>query len=97
MASEYRGIYVAAGATVTVHTGAGWLTGLVASHGQTTAQTVTVYDGTAAVGSPRLRVHVGPERSPAGMMWTPGQAIRIETGLTVVAGGCDVLVWAVRE
>lgn len=95
MASEYRGTYVAAGAPALVHAGAGWLSGVVASHAQAAAQTVTIYDNTAAAGVPVLVVHVAPAASPAVVMLTPGQAIPFSTGLVVDPGGCDVGVWAV--
>ena len=95
MATEYRGVYVAAGSTETVHVGAGWLMGVVASHAQAAAQTVTIYDNMAAAGPPLLVLHVAPEASTAVVMWTPGQAMGFGVGLVVVAGGCDVGVWAV--
>ncbi len=95
MASEYRGTYVGAGSPALVHTGAGWLTGVVASHGQAAAQTVIVRDGTTGAGTVVCFLHVAPEASPTLLMLTPGQAIPFETGLHVDPGGCDVGVWAV--
>lgn len=95
MATEYRGTYIAASTPTLIHTGAGWLSGWVASHAQATAQTVTIYDNTAAAGTPVAVVHVAPEASPAALMLTPGQAIAFGIGLYVVPGGCDVGVWAV--
>lgn len=94
MATEYRGTYIAASTPALVHTGAGWLSGVVASHAQAAAQTVTIYDNVAAAGVPALVVHVAPGASPAVIMLTPAQAVGFSTGLYVDPGGCDVGVWA---
>ncbi len=93
MATEYRGVVVPGG-TATVHTGAGYVTGWLLSHDRAAAQQVVMYDAITARGAVVASVWVGPGAAVL-VLLTPGQAIPFGTGLTVAAGACEAMVWAV--
>ena len=94
----YHGRYVAGGGgAVTLHTGAGRLFALLLSHNQTSAQTVTLYDNTAASGTVLAQMHLHPQQSPTYLRLgaAPGreEGLQFSHGLTVDPGTCDVMLW----
>ncbi len=94
MATKYSGKYITAG-TITVHTGQGYVKGILISHNQGAAQQVVFYDNTTGSGTVVLRVTLPANPAPFYCMFEPG-AIAFATGLTVVApANVDVNVWAV--
>lgn len=80
--------------TKTVHAGKGAVVGLVVSHEESTTQTVTVYDSLEASGLVLMRLKVHAERSPFYIVFPSKYRPRFNTGLTVAAGNCDVVVIA---
>jgi hypothetical protein len=77
-------------------TGAGILRGLIISHDQTTAQSVTFYDNTAASGTILLKVWVAPEQCPVHLEWQRAESPSFSTGLSyaVSHANVEVSVWA---
>ena len=83
------------GSTATLHSAAGRLLGFLISHTQTTIQTVTFYDNTAASGTVLLVVDVSHNETPAYIMFPRDAAPAFSTGLHVNQGNCNVAVWSV--
>jgi len=92
MKTMIRGAYYVTSAA-TVHTDAGILLGLLISHAEAAAQTVTLYDNTAASGTVLLAVTVAPEASPVHLVFPRDLAPAFTTGLHVVPGACKVAIW----
>ena len=82
-------------AAATVHTGPGLLLGLLISHAEAAAQTVTLYDNTSAAGTVLLAIDVAPEASPAHLVFPRDLAPAFATGLHVVPGACKVALWGI--
>lgn len=88
-------------ADTTIHTGRGRIMGYLISHAESTVQTVTFYDNTAASGTVAHLVHVAPEQSPVFIQFARRVdesklfGIDFDTGLTVVPGNCAVAVWCI--
>ena len=78
-----------------VHTGSGLLYALLASHAETTAQVVSLYDGLAETGEPLLRIYVAAEQSPYFLNFQDRLSVPFITGLTVQPGNCEVNLWLV--
>ncbi len=90
--SVYKGARVS-GATTTIHSGPGWFLGFLISHGQGTAQTVTIYNNTSGSGTILVQVTQPPNVQPL-FVWFP-ESIEFDRGLTVVApANVEVNVWA---
>jgi hypothetical protein len=85
-------------ASTLIHTGAGYLAGLVVSVDGATAVTVTCYDNTAASGTKIFEVNISPEsvQQPFQVFFDDRFAPRFQTGLYVsIAGlGGVVNLWA---
>ncbi|MGD8466366.1 MAG: hypothetical protein PVI09_21115 [Anaerolineae bacterium] len=88
-------VYSRIPSSATVHSGAGVLRGYLISHSETTIQTVTFYDNTAASGTVLLIVKVAPEQVPLRHMFGRDDVLSFSTGLSVDVGNCDICVWAV--
>lgn len=90
----------AGGGAVTLHTGSGRVLAYLISHAQATAQTVTVYDNTAASGTILNRIHIAPEQCPIYIRFSQtsedqekAYTVPFTTGLTVNPGMfCDIHV-----
>ena len=100
ISSNHDGLLVAAGTTPTLHSTAGRLLGYLVSHDQTSVQTITFYDNTAASGTVLHRIHVAPEQCPYYVRFGAPphrrEGIKFTTGLTVDPGAnCDLAIWSV--
>ncbi|HEC61430.1 hypothetical protein LCGC14_0705750 [marine sediment metagenome] len=95
MGSIYSGSGGFVGAeTKTIHKGKGSLISMIVSHNSYYIKTVTVYDSLSASGLVLMRLKVAPERSPFYVIFPSKYRPRFNTGLTVAAGDCDVVVIA---
>ncbi len=83
--------------TANVVTGAGYVRGLMVSHNQVTAQTVTLYDNTAASGTILMQFYLAPECCPFFVLWPISEAPHFTTGLSYVATNCEISLWAVKD
>ena len=97
MAKTIRnGYYLASGgSTVTVHSNAGLLVALLISTAQSTVQTITLYDNTAASGTVIAQLSVQPSNTPVHITFPRERGIPFSTGLHINQGNCDVHVWSV--
>jgi hypothetical protein len=92
----HNGYFLAAGgSSATLHSAAGRLLGFLISHTQTSIQTVTFYDNTAASGTVILTVDVSHNETPRYTTFPRDAAIPFSTGLHVAQGNCNVAVWSV--
>ena len=93
-----KGTYIAAGSGTLHITGAGDLLAILASHSQSTPQTVTFYNATAATGGTQmLTLIVAPEQSPFFLRFPRGEAIPFSTGLYVVNTNVYLNLWTVED
>ena len=84
--------YCPADANKVVHSTEGALLGIVASHGETTAQTVILYDNSAASGDVLLKVTLPASCAPVSIFFPERVPLRFVTGLAVTPGKCNVFV-----
>jgi hypothetical protein len=92
----HTGYFLAAGgSTATLHSAAGRLLAFLIAHTQTSIQTVTFYDNTAASGTKILVVDVSRNETPAYIVFERDAGIAFSTGLHVDQGNCNVAVWSV--
>ena len=90
------GYFLAAGgSSATLHSAAGRLLAFLISHAQTSIQTVTFYDNTAASGTVILTVDVSHNETPRYLAFPRNAGIEFTTGLHVAQGNCDVAVWRI--
>ena len=78
-------------------TGAGVLRGFLVSTAQTTPQTVTLYDNTAASGTILAVVYLNPAQSPFFLMLDRHDRLAFATGLSYAGANCELLIWAVKH
>jgi hypothetical protein len=85
-------------AATLVHTGAGYLAGLVVSVDGATPLTLTCYDNTAASGTIIFQAHISPEtvQQPFVIFFEDRFAPRFATGLYVAVSGIgfSINLWA---
>ena len=77
----------------TLHTGSGRLAGLILSHGESSAQSVTVYDAVSSADAAKVTlavITVAPQASPAILYFEPDYPF--SRGLVIVPGNCSVQV-----
>lgn len=86
-----RAGYVEAGSAKNIISGRGSIIAILISHSQTSAQSVTLYDGISVSGDVLVKIHVAPEQSPAWIILPDNYPLRFSNGLTVDPGDhCDV-------
>lgn len=85
-------IPASAGATL-VHNGPGVITGLLISHGEASAQTVILYNGTSASDPVLGKIVVNQDQPPVHLKFSMVEALRFSNGLTVNPASCEVLVF----
>lgn len=77
----------------TLHTGSGRLAGLILSHGESSAQSVAVYDAVSSSDAGKVIlavITVAPGASPATLYFEPDYPF--SRGLVIVPGNCKVQV-----
>lgn len=80
--------------TTVLHTGSGFLRGILLSHDQAAAEATTLYDNTAASGTVLLRLHVWPDQACNLILFSERYKIPFSTGLTIAPGAnTDAHVW----
>lgn len=94
----WSGPGLSGGASNPIHSHSGRILAVLVSHAETTAQTVTFYDGTS-IPEPAddeiLVLHVAPEQSPYFLRFARDDAIPFTTGLCVAGSTCDVHIWSI--
>lgn len=84
------------GSAATLHTNAGRILSVLIAHTQSTVQTVTFYNATAATGGTEILViDVDPGESPAHIRFDKNDAIPFDTALHVVQGNTNTHVWSI--
>jgi hypothetical protein len=73
----------------------GRVMGIFISHGESTVQSVSIYDGLSATGDPIMKIYVAPERCPFYVRFDHmAEPVLFDSGLTVDPGNCDVNIWS---
>jgi len=78
-----------------LHTGAGYLQALLASHTQGAAETIILYDNTSAAGTPLLTLNLAAGTPPFTLFLSNHHLIQFTTGLYIDPGKCNVRVWLI--
>jgi len=95
MAKIYTGTtQFLAGGERLLHCGPGSVMALTLSHAESSAQTVSLYDGLNALGTVLLRLDLPAGSSPWHIQFPAAALPRFEYGLFVDAGSCSVHVIA---
>ena len=90
--SDYNQYVAANNAGSTLHTGAGKVRAIIATARATSAESVTLYDNTAASGNVLIRVNV-TDGDPAIIILPVNYPLTFTTGLTVVTStNCDAFI-----
>jgi hypothetical protein len=89
--------YVPAGTPRLVASGAGRIRQVVVSHGESTAQTVTLYDGLNAAANVLCVLKIASGSSPDVLAFPKDLELCFRYGLFVDPGLCEVLISGVIE
>lgn len=80
-----------------MHIGSGCVLAITASHAESSAQVVTLYDGLTAASPVLLRLHLPAGSMPLHIAFPDGTPLRFALGLFADPGNCAVHVITIGE